>query len=313
MQLSLQIFEYQGNRVRTAGTTENPLFVASDVCRVLGIADAASACRALSDKQKGQHTVPTPGGPQKMLCVTESGLYKLIFVSRRPEAERFQDWVTDTVLPQLRKTGSFQLGGGRTTPKFVQRFNDNWDRVDPGYFSVIGELGIRLYGRLEKLGYTMPDKGAHGREMRPDVSVGRYFSEWLGIAHPEKCTRRKTYNHKLPSGNECEAYQYPLDTLPVFIEYVDKVWISEHAAHYLEDKDPVAIAFLPKLLPAAPMPPKAMENQFEKIKQNVKLIEKPEPPATDESAKRHFKMMRDILGNRPQLGEYLEDPEEVEE
>lgn len=40
--------------------------------------------------------------------LTESGVYKLIFKSKKKEAERFQDWVTDEVLPQIRKTGSYQ-------------------------------------------------------------------------------------------------------------------------------------------------------------------------------------------------------------
>lgn len=39
--------------------------------------------------------------------LTESGVYKLIFKSNKREAERFQDWVTDEVLPQIRKTGSY--------------------------------------------------------------------------------------------------------------------------------------------------------------------------------------------------------------
>lgn len=41
--------------------------------------------------------------------LTESGVYKLVFKSRKPEAERFQDWVTDVVLPSIRKTGSFSV------------------------------------------------------------------------------------------------------------------------------------------------------------------------------------------------------------
>lgn len=40
--------------------------------------------------------------------LTESGVYKLIFKSKKKEAERFQDWVTDEVLPQIRKTGSYK-------------------------------------------------------------------------------------------------------------------------------------------------------------------------------------------------------------
>ncbi|VIF89960.1 regulatory protein [Clostridioides difficile] len=39
--------------------------------------------------------------------LTESGVYKLIFKSRKEEAERFQDWVTDEVLPSIRKTGTY--------------------------------------------------------------------------------------------------------------------------------------------------------------------------------------------------------------
>ena len=41
----------------------------------------------------------------------EAGVYKLIFKSRKPEAERFQDWVTDTVLPSIRKTGEYSTKG----------------------------------------------------------------------------------------------------------------------------------------------------------------------------------------------------------
>lgn len=39
--------------------------------------------------------------------LTESGVYKLIFKSKKKEAEKFQDWVTDEVLPQIRKTGGY--------------------------------------------------------------------------------------------------------------------------------------------------------------------------------------------------------------
>ena len=39
--------------------------------------------------------------------LTESGVYKLIFKSQKPDAERFQDWITDEVLPQVRKTGGY--------------------------------------------------------------------------------------------------------------------------------------------------------------------------------------------------------------
>lgn len=45
-----------------------------------------------------------------MLCVSESGLYTLIFKSRKPEAQDFRKWVTSVVLPTIRKTGSYIAG-----------------------------------------------------------------------------------------------------------------------------------------------------------------------------------------------------------
>lgn len=69
--------------------------------------------------------------------LTESGVYKLIFKSRKQEAEKFQDWVTDEVLPQIRKTGSYTLAKVQytVTPKEeleclnvvsgILNFNDN--------------------------------------------------------------------------------------------------------------------------------------------------------------------------------------------
>jgi len=54
--------------------------------------------------------VHTPGGPQELLVVNESGLYNLIFTSRKPAAKRFRRWVTHEVLPAIRKTGKYETG-----------------------------------------------------------------------------------------------------------------------------------------------------------------------------------------------------------
>ena len=48
---------------------------------------------------------------QEKIFLTESGVYKLIFKSRKEEAERFQDWVTDEVLPSIRQTGIYEVKG----------------------------------------------------------------------------------------------------------------------------------------------------------------------------------------------------------
>lgn len=87
-----------------------PWFVAKDVCRVLGIEKYRDAIATLDDDEKGCPVlVDTLGGEQQMSTVSESGLYSLVFRSRKPEARVFRKWVTAEVLPAIRRTGAYGL------------------------------------------------------------------------------------------------------------------------------------------------------------------------------------------------------------
>lgn len=74
-----------------------------------------------------------------------------------------------------------------------------------GYFSIISELYIRFAGRLEQVGHVLADKSPEGKELRPDVSVGKTFPKWLKSHHPLKADHYKMYDHKLPDGSTVEA------------------------------------------------------------------------------------------------------------
>ena len=103
------VFEYEGHDVRVAGTPESPLFVAADVCRVLGISNPSQAMARLDDDE---HILISNEGASNGLpvhAVTESGLYSLILGSRKPEARAFKRWVTHEVLPAIRKTGRYAV------------------------------------------------------------------------------------------------------------------------------------------------------------------------------------------------------------
>lgn len=246
IQYALKVFEYEEKRpFRIIDRNGEPWFVLADVCRELGIGNTSDAARRLDDDEKGVDSVDTPGGFQKMATINESGLYSLILTSRKEGARRFKKWVTAEVLPAIRRTGRY--GGG--TPAFINRYNQNWDRVSPGHFSVISELTIRLWGRLEQLGHTMADKAACGTENRPDVSVGRLFSKWLQEEHPHISDNYTMYQHWTPDG-EFEARQYPVSMLPLYLEFVDDVWIPKHATRYFNTRDPAALPYIAHLLPA---------------------------------------------------------------
>lgn len=104
--MDLTVFEFEGHQIRVVGTAQNPFWVAQDVCTALGLKNAGQVCRRLKDYEKRLCVVETPGGNQNLLCVSESGLYRLVLSSRKPQAEIFQDWILG-IISTLRKSVDF--------------------------------------------------------------------------------------------------------------------------------------------------------------------------------------------------------------
>lgn len=104
---NIQVFEYQNNKVRTVDVDGEAWFVLKDVCEVLHLGTTAKVAERLDDDEKGMNQIHTPGGTQNVTVVNESGLYHVILRSDKPEAAPFRRWVTNDVLPAIRKTGSY--------------------------------------------------------------------------------------------------------------------------------------------------------------------------------------------------------------
>lgn len=112
--LALQSFGFEDQLVRVLDQEGAPWFVAQDICACLEIANSRDAVGGLDDDEKGVANADTLGGPQSVSIVSESGLYALIFKSRKPAAVRFRKWVTSEVLPTLRRTGQFAVAANDT-------------------------------------------------------------------------------------------------------------------------------------------------------------------------------------------------------
>ncbi|EOZ4488861.1 Bro-N domain-containing protein [Salmonella enterica subsp. diarizonae] len=111
-QLYYFYFEHQSS-IRTHLINEEPWFVAADVCAVLGIVNSRDALNKLDEDERGVALTDTLSGSQKMAIINESGLYTLILRCRdavKPGTvpHRFRKWVTNEVLPAIRKTGRYQ-------------------------------------------------------------------------------------------------------------------------------------------------------------------------------------------------------------
>ena len=128
--------------VRIIKIGEEFWFVAVDVAKVLGIEKIRNTLADFPEDEKkminlrstahsmggssivsntyGTHSMYNAngkGGNPNVRCVNEAGLYRLIFISRKPEAENFKRWVFHDVLPQIRKTGSYSIDKKKTLLK----------------------------------------------------------------------------------------------------------------------------------------------------------------------------------------------------
>ncbi|MGM9774477.1 MAG: Bro-N domain-containing protein [Candidatus Egerieousia sp.] len=118
-------FNATDQQIRTAVISGEPFFVAKDVCSILDISNNRDAIIDLDDDEKLMSVIPTPGQKRQVWLVNESGLYHLIFQSRKPEAKMFRKWVTAEVLPALRKTGTY--AAPENVAQKLNCFNDYLD------------------------------------------------------------------------------------------------------------------------------------------------------------------------------------------
>lgn len=96
--------------IRTTLVDNQPYFCLADVCRILDIKNVSDCKdRLKKDGVVNNDVIDSLGRRQVANFINESNLYKCIFQSRQPYAEKFQDWVTEEILPEIRKTGSYSL------------------------------------------------------------------------------------------------------------------------------------------------------------------------------------------------------------
>lgn len=111
-----------------------PWFIASDVCKGLGLrGDVSSNCKKLCDFERSNPNLLgidfKQRGGKAPLIVSETGFYKLVMRSDKPEAIAFQRWVCEEVLPEIRKTGSYDAGSD--APEIIK---DVAEKINPEDF-----------------------------------------------------------------------------------------------------------------------------------------------------------------------------------
>lgn len=170
----IQTFNFEDHGVRSLLIDETPWFIGKDVAQALGYSnsrDAISRHVDQEDKEVVKHD--TLGGVQNITIINESGIYALIFGSKLESAKRFKRWVTSEVLPQIRKTGSFN--NPVNTSEYVEALKEvNTLASDlPNRYEVIKAI-------LKPFGVELPDQIELKQRVTYSESVTQ-FVEHVGL------------------------------------------------------------------------------------------------------------------------------------
>lgn len=117
----LQIFNNEEfGEIRTITKDNEPMFCLADVCKALEITHVTDVKKRMKKDGVGTaEVIDSMGRKQKATFINESNLYKVIFQSRKPSAEKFTDWVTDEVIPSIRKNGGYIANQENLTPEQI--------------------------------------------------------------------------------------------------------------------------------------------------------------------------------------------------
>lgn len=111
MNTSVQIFNFNQSNVRVQTVNHEPFFCLKDVAEILEIKDTkAKNFNLKADGVENFPLIDSMGRKQEATFINEPNLYRVIFRSRKAEAVKFQDWIFEEVIPQIRKTGGYQIG-----------------------------------------------------------------------------------------------------------------------------------------------------------------------------------------------------------
>lgn len=150
-------FNASNQQIRVVTINDEPYFVAKDVCDILSLSDVSMAVSRLDDDEKLTQALLVSGQKRQMWCVNESGLYHLIFQSRKPEAKAFRKWVTAEVLPTLRRTGRYEVKPRRWSQRY-ERPKEFLDlRSEPYEQKMLNGYAVRVVTHEDVEWYSVAD------------------------------------------------------------------------------------------------------------------------------------------------------------
>jgi len=146
MDNKLEIFnnkEFGKIRIFDDKETGKTLFSGKDIAEALGYSNTKDAIRR-HVKGGVKRALPTPGGLQEMVLITEGDVYRLITHSKLPSAQKFESWVFDEVLPSIRKNG-YYINRQEMRLELTEDLLSGYDELQPRKARLLNDDLIRSY------------------------------------------------------------------------------------------------------------------------------------------------------------------------
>lgn len=215
----VQPFDFKGYKVRTLTfETGQTWWVLKDVCEVLGIRNATDVAKRLDRDEVTRFNLGGLSGQANI--VNETGLYRIVLRSDKPEAKEFQRWVTHDVLPSIRMHGGYMLGQEHMTPEQMALASMRWlqskvreqeeqlgrqrpkvlfaDAVSAAHTDIlVGDLakilkgngvdtgGTRLFAWMREHGYLMKAGSAKNMPTQHAMELGLFHVKETTVVHAD--------------------------------------------------------------------------------------------------------------------------------
>lgn len=181
MTTAMQKFDFGATEVRVHTDDEGrPWWVLADVCDALGISNGRDLASRIPDEEKGVGKTDTLGGAQDALTISEPGLYRVIFRSNKPAAEKFRRWVFHEVLPSIRTTGGYQAAAADLDQPVDRIIHHADGRVEVVYQREAPPLSVAAHdSRAEHCMRFLRDRcDLHARIWTPASELHHAYRVW---------------------------------------------------------------------------------------------------------------------------------------
>ncbi|MCU0443744.1 MAG: GIY-YIG nuclease family protein [Microscillaceae bacterium] len=237
------------NQVRIIIIADKVWFCGIDICNILGYKNNS---KAINDhcRPKGitKRYLLSNGGKQEYTFISEGNLYRLITKSQKPEAEKFESWIFDEVLPQLRKTGSYSLQQSpenvpleivdlvkqlfaELSAQMLDKQQENFEKIEDR-LQKLEKRTATLPDNLEAFVYVMHNPDSNGykigrsKDIVARMTTGRTFAPGLQVVLAIPCPSVQ-YSNALENLLKAHFYYQRIDMEWYRLESDDLIQIYE--------------------------------------------------------------------------------------